>query len=67
MPPIRVNALVRLKEDVPEPRLSRGDEGVVQSVWLSSNGFFCEVEFRNNGSPGAVRTLLLAEQLEVVP
>jgi len=69
MPSVRVDAVVRLKEDEPTHSLRRGAKGLVVSVWLSSGGFLCEVEFRNSAhrpkSP-AVRALLRAEQLEVV-
>ena len=66
MPPVHVDARVRLKEDVPERGLSRGDEGVVVGVWLSPREFSCEVEFRRSNDAPAVRTLLRAEQVEVV-
>jgi hypothetical protein len=64
----RVNVDVRLKEDDVTHALKRGAKGVVVSVWLSSSGFLCEVEFPNliKSSP-AVRALFHAEQLEVIP
>jgi hypothetical protein len=67
MPTLHVDQLVRLKEDDPTHTLKRGEEGVVVSVWLSSGGLLCEVEFSNSAklSP-AVRALLRAQQLEVV-
>ena len=65
MPPVHVDAVVRLKEDVPTHELCCGDKGVVVSVWLSS-GFLCEVEFRKSATSPAVRALLRAEQLEIV-
>ncbi len=66
MPTVHVDAVVRLKEDVPTLGLRAGDKGVVVSVWLSPTGFSCEVEFRKSGGSPPVRTLLRAEQLEVV-
>lgn len=66
MPPAHIDAVVRLKEDVPALELCRGDEGVVVSVWLSPGDFLCEVEFFKPRSAPAIRTLLQAGQLEVV-
>lgn len=67
MPSVRVNAVVRLKEDELAHCLRRGTEGVVVSVWLSSGGLLCEVEFPNPAkSSPAIRALLRALQLEVV-
>ena len=65
MPSVRVNALVRLKEDDPTHGVRRGAQGTVVSVWLSPRGFLCEVEFPNGNGPPAVRALLRAEQLEI--
>jgi hypothetical protein len=64
--PVHVDSVVRLKEDVPAHGLSRGDEGVVQSIWLSPREFSCEVEFHRHSGAPAVRVLLRAEQVEVV-
>jgi hypothetical protein len=66
MPSVRVDAVVCLKEDDPAHSLRRGARGVVVSVWLSSGGFLCEVEFPNSAKSPAVRALLRAQQLEVV-
>jgi hypothetical protein len=66
MPPAHIDAVVRLKEDVPTLELRRGDQGVVVSVWLSPGDFLCEVEFSDSGHGRPVRTLLRAGQLEVV-
>ena len=67
MPTLHVDQLVRLKEDDPTHSLKCGAKGVVVSVWLSSGGLLCEVEFSNSSklSP-AVRALLRAQQLEVL-
>jgi hypothetical protein len=66
MPSVRVDALVRLKEDDPSHSLRRGAQGVVVSVWLSTRGFLCEVEFPNSDKCTAIRALFRAQQLEVV-
>ena len=66
MPPAHIDAVVRLKEDVPTLGLRSGDQGVVVSVWLSPSGFSCEVEFPKSGGSPPVCTLLRSEQLEVV-
>ena len=66
MPPAHIDAVIRLKEDLPTLGLRSGDQGVVVSVWLSPRGFSCEVEFPKSGGSAPLRTLLRAEQLEVV-
>ncbi|MCC6681410.1 MAG: DUF4926 domain-containing protein [Phycisphaeraceae bacterium] len=66
MPPAHIDAVVRLKEDVPTVELQRGDQGIVVSIWLSPGEFLCEVEFSNSGHSRPRRTLLRAGQLEVV-
>jgi hypothetical protein len=65
MPSLHVNSVVRLKEQVPEHGLSRGEEGVVVSVWLSPEGFLFEVEFARPIGSSVLRTLLPATQLEL--
>jgi hypothetical protein len=59
-----VNKVVRLTCNVPTLWLSRGDVGVVQSVWMSPANWF-EVEFSKSGQP-AVRALLAAHFFELV-
>ena len=66
MPPVHIDSVVRLKEDVPTFSLRRGDEGVVVSVWLSPGDFSYEVKFPKSAKSPAVRALLRAQQLEVV-
>ena len=69
MPSIHVDAVVCLKEDDAPHSLSRGARGVVVSVWLSTGGFLCEVEFPNSATAPKsppIRALLRAQQLEVV-
>lgn len=61
-----VNAVVRLRGDVPQLELRCGDTGVVVSVWISPGEFQFEVEFPQPGGFPAVRARLRAEQLEVV-
>ena len=67
MPSVRVDAVVRLKEDIPSPPLRCGAKGVVLSVWLSLGGLLCEVEFGQSRAAGAVRALVRTDQLEIVP
>ena len=67
MPTLRMDQLVRLKEDDLSHSLKRGAEGVIVSMWLSAGGLLCEVEFsKSSPSSPAVRALLRAQQLEVV-
>lgn len=66
MPSTRVGAVIRLKEDVPAHQLRCDDKGVVVSVWLSPGEFLYEVTFFKSRGALSVRTLLRAEQLEVV-
>ena len=54
---------VRLKWDIPNLFLRRGDVGIVKSRWLS--GAY-EVEFPQDWQAFPIRTLVFAEQLEVV-
>ncbi len=61
-----IDAVVRLKEDVPPLALRQGDQGVVMSIWLSPGDFLCEVEFPKPSQDHAVRALLRAAQLEVI-
>ena len=60
----QVDALVRLTHDVPTLWLSRGDVGVVRSVWMSPANCY-EVEFCKAGE-SSVRALLNTEMLEPV-
>ena len=64
MPTTQVDALVRLTHDVPTLWLSRGDVGVVRSVWMSPASCY-EVEFSKPGQ-SSVRALLNMELLELV-
>ncbi|MCL4199445.1 MAG: DUF4926 domain-containing protein [Phycisphaerales bacterium] len=66
MPPVHIDAVVRLKEDVPELWLRSGHQGVVVSVWLSPGDLIYEVKFPKTSECPAARALLRAEQLEVV-
>ena len=60
----QVDALVRLTHDVPTLWLSRGDVGVVRSVWMSPASYY-EVEFCKPGQ-SSVRALLNMELLELI-
>ena len=55
----QVDTLVRLTHDVPTLWLSRGDVGVVRSVWMSPASCY-EVEFCKPGQ-SSVRALLNME------
>jgi hypothetical protein len=66
MPSVHVDAVVRLKEDMHARRLHSGDQGVVLAVWLSHDGFLCEVVFPGSSGDLPVRALLRPTQLEVV-
>ena len=60
----QVDALVRLTHDVPTLWLSRGDVGVVRSIWMAPASCY-EVEFCKPGQT-SVRALLNTELLEPV-
>ena len=59
-----LNAVVRLTHDVPTLWLSRGEVGVVRSIWLSPANYY-EVEFLTPAT-SPVRALLKAEMIEVI-
>ena len=63
---LHVHSVVRLKAAVPAEGLSRGEEGVVVSVWLSPKGLFYEVEFPKATGSAPTRALLPAVKLELV-
>ena len=54
---------VRLKQAIPELQLRAGAVGTVCSMWLQPHTAY-EVEFCEPGLGGAVRVLLLEQQLE---
>ena len=60
----QIDARVRLTHDVPTLWLSRGDVGVVRSVWMSPASCY-EVEFCKPGR-SSVRALLNMELLELM-
>jgi hypothetical protein len=64
VPAAHVNAVVRLTHDVPTLWLSRGDLGVVQSIWFSPADCY-EVEFRKPECC-PTRAVLSAELFELV-
>jgi len=66
MPFTHINALVRLKVDVPNLQLHRGIKGVVVSLWLSPGDLYFEVEFPKPAGSSCVRALLRSEQLEAI-
>jgi hypothetical protein len=56
-----INDPVRLKHDMPELELHRGETGIVRSTWCAPAAVF-EVEFEPSGQPSR-RALLQAEQI----
>ena len=63
MTEIKVDELVRLKKDIPELGLYRGDTGVVCSRWFDPNTAF-EVEFQPHAPGCSVRALLMPNQIQ---
>jgi hypothetical protein len=59
-----VDDFVRLKTDIPELSLSRGEVGIVRSIWFAPSMAY-EVEFRLKNDPNETRALLMAEQVQV--
>ena len=60
----RVDDFVRLRQDIPELSLSRGEVGVVRSTWFAPAVAY-EVEFQRIGHDYQSRALLQAEQVEI--
>ncbi|HMO26422.1 MAG TPA: DUF4926 domain-containing protein [Tepidisphaeraceae bacterium] len=59
-----VNDIVRIRADLPDLQLHRGDSGVVRSLWCSPRTAY-EVEFRlHDGHHSVARALLSVEQIE---
>lgn len=61
---LHVGDFVRLIVNIPELCLHRGDVGIVRSIWFSPATAY-EVDFVG-ALGGTNRTLLLAEQIQVV-
>ncbi len=59
-----VDDYVRLTQDIPELALSRGEIGVVRSMWFAPCVAY-EVEFHQIGHDYQTRALLQAEQVQV--
>ena len=59
-----VDDVIRLRQDVPELALSRGDRGVVRSTWFAPLTRY-EVEFECPNQSSNTRALLRPEQMEV--
>ena len=59
-----VDDIVRLKRDIPELALSRGDVGVVRSTWFAP-AIAYEVEFDSKGAHSCARALVFAEHVQV--
>jgi hypothetical protein len=64
MEALSVDAVIRLRQDVPELALTRGDRGVVRSTWFSPLTRY-EVEFECPNQSSNTRALLRAEQMEL--
>ena len=60
----QIDDLVRLKQDVPELLLTRGEVGVVRSTWFAPTTAY-EVEFHTIGCDLQTRALLRPEQVEL--
>lgn len=58
------NDYVRLRQDIPELMLARGEVGVVRGTWRAPSVAY-EVEFHPVGIGHQTRALLHAEQLEL--
>ncbi len=66
MEELSVDDVVRLRQDVPELALCRGDRGVVRSTWFAPLTRY-EVEFECPNQSSNTRALLRAEQMEIDP
>ena len=60
----QIDDVVRLKQDVPELLLTRGEVGVVRSTWFAPTTAY-EVEFHKIGRDQQTRALLRPEQVEL--
>ena len=59
-----INDPVRLKHDVPELELHRGEQGIIRSTWCAPAMVY-EVEFERSDLAPNRRALLQAEQIVV--
>lgn len=60
-----IDDIVRIRSDLPEIAVHRGDLGVVRSTWFAPTIAY-EVEFyRDDDTRPTTRALLLAEQIEL--
>ena len=64
MEALSVDDVIRLRQDVPELALTRGDRGVVRSTWFSPLTRY-EVEFECPNQSSNTRALLKADQMEI--
>jgi hypothetical protein len=62
----RIDGRVRLKQDIPDLGLRKGDVGLVRSTWFSPDTAY-EVEFRPEKSTLVIRALLVVNQFEEAP
>ena len=61
---LHIDDYVRLRQDLPNLYLSRGEVGVVRSTWFAPHIAY-EVEFHPVGLSHETRALLLEEQVEL--
>ena len=59
-----VDDVVRLKNDLPNLNLHKGQKGIVRSLWLAPAGAF-EVEFEQTGLDERTRAVLLRDQVSL--
>jgi hypothetical protein len=60
---LNIDDIVRLRKDIPELMLTRGETGVVRSTWFAPTVAY-EVEFCKEGVDYPPRALLMPEQVE---
>jgi len=63
MEELLVDDVVRLRQDIPELALARGDRGVIRSTWFAPFTRY-EVEFDCPSQCSNTRALLRPEQME---
>lgn len=64
MSQLNVDDYVRLKQDIPDLFLCRGEIGIVRSKWFAPRVAY-EVEFHPIGLSHETRALLMEEQVEL--
>jgi hypothetical protein len=64
MEAILIDDVVRLRQDIPELALTRGERGVIRSTWFAPFTRY-EVEFECPNQCSNTRALLRADQMEI--